>query len=246
VEARAQLKFNLLKFARQDPRLGGAAVTGSAAAGREDQWSDIDLAFGVSDPALVGVVLSDFSHFMYAQGALHHHNVRAGAWTYRVFFLPGGLQVDLAFVEQSEFRPLGPAFKLVFGDAKSVQPFPSPNPTDIIGVTWLHALHARSCILRDKLWQAEYMVSAVRDHTFALACIRLGLPSAHGRGMDSLPESVTQPLLVSMVGHLNSDELWRAFDAVLQSFATEVNHVDPILGRRVSAELSGLSRKPQV
>jgi hypothetical protein len=245
VVARAQLKSDLLEFATRDPRLSGAAVTGSAAAGRDDRWSDIDLAFGVSGPARVGAVLSDFSDFMYAQGALHHHDVRAGSWTYRVFFLPGGLQVDLAFVEQSEFRPLGPAFKLVFGDAKSVQPFPSPNPTDIIGLAWLHALHARSCILRDKLWQAEYMVSAVRDHTLALACIRLGLPSAHGRGMDSLPEPITRPLLESMVGRLDSDELWRALDAVLQSLTSEVNHADPALGLRVSAELSGLSRKPQ-
>jgi len=71
------------------------------------------------------------------------------------------------------------------------------------------------------------MVSAVRDFTLALACIRLGLPSAHGRGMDSLPETVTEPLLVSMVGRLNSDELWRAFDSVLQGFTSEVNQADP-------------------
>jgi hypothetical protein len=244
VEARTQLKSGLLELATRDSRLSGAAVTGSAATGREDRWSDIDLAFGVADPALVGAVLSDFSDFMYAQGALHHHDVRAGAWTYRVFFLPGGLQVDLAFVEQSEFRPLGPAFKLVFGDAKSVQPFPGPNPRDIIGLAWLHALHARSCILRERFWQAEYMVSAVRDHTLALACIRLGLSSAHGRGMDSLPESVTQPLLASMVGHLNSNELWRAFDAVLRSLTSEINRADAALGLRVSAELSGLSIEP--
>ena len=244
VEARVQLKSTLLEFARRDPRLSGAAVTGSAATGREDQLSDIDLAFGVSDAALVGAVLADFSDFMYAQGSIHHHDVRAGAWTYRVFFLPDGLQVDLAFVEQGEFRPLGPAFQLVFGDAKSVRPFPNLNPVDIIGLAWLHALHARSCILRGKLWQAEYMVSAVRDHTFALACIRLGLPSAHGRGMDSLPESVTRPLLLSMVGHLSSEELWCAFDSVVQSLSSEVNHVDPALSLRVSAELIGLSCKP--
>jgi len=99
-------------------------------------------------------------------------------------------------------------------------------------------------ILRDKLWQAEYMVSAVRDHTLALACIRLGQPSAHGRGMDSLPESVTRPLLESMIRHLSSDELWRAFDAVLGSLTSEVNQADPALGLRVSRELSSLSCEP--
>jgi hypothetical protein len=125
-----------------------------------------------------------------------------------------------------------------------MQPFPSPNPRDLIGLAWLHALHARSCILRDRLWQAEYMVSAVRDHALALACIRLGLPSAHGRGMDSLPESVTRPLLESIIGHLNSDELWRAFGAVIQGLTNEINHADTELGLRVSAELSGLSNRP--
>lgn len=244
VESRNQLKLNLLEFAKRDPRLGGIAVTGSAAAGREDRWSDIDLAFGVSDPAFVGAVLSDFTDFMYAQGSLHHHDVSAGAWIYRVFFLPGGLQVDLAFVEQSEFRPLGPAFKLVFGNAQSLQAFPGPKPKDIIGLAWLHALHARSCILRDKLWQAEYMVSAVRDYTFALACIRLGLPEAHGRGMDLLPEAFTRPLLASLVGSLDAKELWRAFDAVLQSLTCEIDHVDPALGLRASAELAALSSYP--
>jgi hypothetical protein len=89
------------------------------------------------------------------------------------------------------------------------------------------------------------MISTVRDHTLALACIRLGLPSAHGRGIDSLPESVTQPLLVSLVGHLNANELWRAFAAVLQSLTSEVNHADPALGLRVSAELRDLATKPQ-
>jgi hypothetical protein len=181
---------------------------------------------------------------MYDQGAIHHHDVKAGAWLYRVFFLPGGLQVDLAFVEQSEFRPLGPAFRLVSGDAKSMQPFPGPNPREMIGLAWLHALHARSCLLRKKLWQAEYMVSAVRDHTLALACIRLGLPSLHGRGMDSLPESVTQPLLASMVGCLDSSELWRAFDTVLESLTREVNYADLALGHCIAAELRGLSERP--
>jgi hypothetical protein len=245
VEERAQLKSRLLEFAMRDPRLSGGAVTGSAAVGREDQWSDIDLAFGVKDPSLVSAVLSEFSDFMYAHGTLHHHDVSAGAWIYRVFFLPGGLQVDLAFVDQSEFRPLGPAFQLVFGDAKSLQPFPSPSPKDIIGLAWLHALHARSCIMRDKLWQAEYMVSAVRDYTLGLACIRLGLPSAHGRGVDSLPVAVTRPLQESMVGRLNSDELWRAFDVVLQSLTTEVNYADRVLGLRVAAEIRNLSAKPK-
>src|SRR5215471_3957248 len=210
-EYRNQLRSELLEYAAQDKRLTGAAVTGSAALNREDQWSDIDLAFGVGNPSYLPDVLSDFTTFMYERHrAIFHHDVRAGAWVYRVFFLPDTLQVDLAFAAQNEFRPLGPTFRLIFGGANAANPFPPPEPRDIIGLAWLYALHARSCILRGKFWQAEYMISAVRDHMMTLACIRHGLPWAHGRGMDHLPKSITSRLVGSLVGELHPDELWRA------------------------------------
>src|SRR5581483_3867622 len=113
-EYRAQLRTEVLEYAANDKRLAAGAITGSAAVDREDQWSDIDLAFGITDPLRIAAVVSDFTGLMYERyAALHHHDVRAGAWLYRVFFLPGTLQIDLAFVAQSEFRPLGPTFKLV-------------------------------------------------------------------------------------------------------------------------------------
>lgn len=246
-EYRAQLRLELLEYAARDKRLSGAAVTGSAAADREDRWSDIDLAFGVADPSHVADVLSGFTAFMYDRhDALFHHDITAGDWIYRVFFLPGTLQVDLAFVPQSEFRPLGPTFKLVFGEAKALQPFPPPIAKDIIGMAWLYALHARSCILRGKFWQAEYMISAVRDHVMALACIRLGLPATHGRGMDQLPESVTRRLSGSLVRELHADELWRTFGVAVQSLVDEVSSAEGQYGARILADLTELSAKPSV
>lgn len=244
-EYRARLRSELLECARRDERISGAAVTGSAAIDREDQWSDIDLAFGVADPSHVADVLSDFTAFMYDRhGALFHQDVRAGAWIYRVFFIPGTLQVDLAFVAQSEFRPLGPTFRLVFGEANPAHPFPPPVAKDIIGMAWLHALHARTCILRRKFWQAEYMISAVRDHVMTLACIRHSLPDAHGRGMDQLPESVTSQVLGSLVRELHPDELWRAFAVAVASLVGEVNCAGGQFGTRIVADLTELSAKP--
>jgi hypothetical protein len=77
---RAQLRSELLEYAANDKRLAGVAVTGSAAVDREDRWSDIHLAFGITDPEQVATVLSDFTGFMYERhAALHHHDVRAGA-----------------------------------------------------------------------------------------------------------------------------------------------------------------------
>src|ERR1035441_2747454 len=60
-EERARLRSDLLAYAASDQRISGAAITGSAAAAREDRWSDIDLAFGVGEPADLPNVLADWT-----------------------------------------------------------------------------------------------------------------------------------------------------------------------------------------
>ena len=66
--------------------------------------------------------------------AVHDVDVVAAAWTYRVFLVSGGLQVDLAFVPSAEFRALSPAFRLVSGIEQEPSRFPSPGAGDIIGM----------------------------------------------------------------------------------------------------------------
>src|SRR4051812_35937913 len=157
---RAGIRSDLLKRAADDERISGGAITGSAAAESEDQWSDIDLAFGVVETVQLEKVLADWTAHMYDHhSALHHLDVKAGAWIYRVFLLPSSLQVDLAFVSASEFRALAPTFRLAFGKANDPGHLRPPSAGEVIGFGWLYALHARSCIARRNLWQAEYMIS---------------------------------------------------------------------------------------
>jgi hypothetical protein len=185
-EERACLRSSLLDLAHNDQPITGAAITGSAAASHEDQWSDIDLAFGINTAANLPIVLSDWTAQMYDRhGALHHLDVMSGAWTYRVFLLPNTLQVDLAFVVDAEFRALSPTFRLTFGKSNEPRHAAPPPPAAIIGLAWLYALHARTCIARRKLWQAEYMISGVRDNALALACIRHGLKRKAERGFEA-------------------------------------------------------------
>lgn len=211
---RATLRAVLLDDARRDPRIVAAAITGSAAAGSEDEWSDIDLAFAVDGP--VSGPIEEWTGRMYgAHGALHHHELRFAAWVYRSFLLPGPLQVDLAFVPSSEFRPLSPAFQLVFGTAQSPAAPPDPSADAFVGMAWLHAIHARSSIGRGHLLQAEYMISGLRQHALALACARLGLPTAHGRGYRHLPPEWESAVAGTLVRSLDATELSRALRAAL-------------------------------
>ena len=244
-EQRSQLRADLLAYATNDPRIKSAAITGSAAAEQEDRWSDIDLAFGVADIADVQPVLSDWTAHMYDQHrALHHVDIRAGAWIYRAFLLASTLQVDLAFVPAAEFRALAPTFRLVFGEANEPMHSPPSSPIDIIGLSWLYAVHARSCIARRKLWQAEYMISGMRDQALALACLRHNLPSVHGRGIDHLPVEVTRQFEGSLVRQLDTVELSRAFEVVTQRLLGEIRSFDMELAGRLHDALSSLSEPP--
>ena len=246
VEDREALRTELIQAARADPRITGAALTGSASVGNEDRWSDIDLAFGVRPEAEVGTTLADFSARMYRDHhALHHLDVPGGTWIYRVFILPNTLQVDLAFAPAADFGARGPTFQLVFGTAVDKPPIAAPVPPGpLIGWAWLYALHARSAIARGKVWQAEYMISGMRDQVIALACLRHDLPAREGRGVDRLPAEVTMPLQGALVRSLDIQELLRAFRAATNGLILEARHLDPELAARLEPTLRALAETP--
>ena len=84
------------------------------------------------------------------------------------------------------------------------------------------------------------MISGVRDNALALACIRHGLPSAHGRGLDLLPAGVAVNFEGSLVRELNAHELSRAFRAVVQGLIREIQSVDAELAGRLEGPLTRL------
>jgi hypothetical protein len=239
-EERTRLRDGLLAAASADPRVTSAAITGSASQNKEDRWSDVDLAFGIDGE--LQDVLRDWTDRMYADyRALHHVDVHAGAWHYRVFLLAGTLQVDLAFVTQHEFRALAPTFRLIFGTANDPRQHAAPAPDELIGMGWLHALHARTSIARGKLWQAEYMISRTRDHALALACLRHSLPVHHGRGVDDLPADARSAFEDTLIRRLEVGELSRAFRGVMEQFLVEVRFADRHLENRLECDLRSLT-----
>jgi hypothetical protein len=239
---RDRLRDELITAARADKRITGAAVTGSSALGTEDAWSDVDLAFGINEPNAMVATLADWTELMYRDHeAVHHLDVVAGASIYRVFLLANTLQVDLAFSPASDYGALGPSFRLLFGNSVERPPAVAPALEYLIGYGWLYALHARSCIHREKPWQGEYMISGVRDHVLALACRRQGLPAAQGRGMDLLAPETRKPLEAALVRSLEPEELRRAFRVAIEGLLGEVKEVDAALAKRIEGPLLDLT-----
>jgi hypothetical protein len=88
------------------------------------------------------------------------------------------------------------------------------------------------------------MISGMRDHALALACIRHGLPAAHGRGIDQLPSAVTAPLESSLVRQLDVVELLRAFRVVTDGLLNEIRSADSELAGRLQNALRHLTEIP--
>lgn len=141
---RARLREELIAAARADDDVVGAALVGSVAAGREDDWSDIDLVLQVARDVDPATVAARWTERLYERGAVDHLDVIAGGVLYRVFLLASSLQVDLSFWPEDTFRGTEPGFELLFG---TPQPATAPNDPEtghLIGMGWLYALHARS------------------------------------------------------------------------------------------------------
>lgn len=241
-DERQRLRDRLVSAARGDARITGAAITGSGAVGREDQWSDIDLALCLSADADTEQVVADWTARMYSDhAAVHHLDVYRGPTLYRVFLLASTLQVDIAFWSDAEFGAIAPTFRLVFGTARQRPATPPPAAAELIGMAWLYALHARSSIARGRVWQSEYMISGMRDHVLALACLRHDVPAHQGRGMDSLPPQVTAALTGTLVRSLDIAELRRAVAVTSDALLAEVEHVDAGLAARLARPLRELA-----
>jgi hypothetical protein len=126
----------------------------------------------------------------------------------------------------AQFRPARPRFRLLFGQTAASQAEGSTPPVlgavflptppvagDLFGWGVIYALHARACIERGRLWQAEHYVSAVRDHALSLACLRQGLPAVQARGYDDLPTGTLARLAAAYVGAVEPGALRAALAA---------------------------------
>ncbi len=242
-EVREGLRDELVAAARADVRIAAAALVGSSALGHEDRWSDIDLALCLASDADRTPVIADWSDQMYTEhAAVHHLDVTRGETLYRVFLLSSTLQVDISFWPQAAFGAVGPDFRVLFGTAGRPLTEAAPTAVELVGNGWLYALHARSSIARGRVWQAEHMISGVRDQVLALACLRHGVPAVQGRGMDSLPPEATSAVAGALVRSLVIPELRRAFAAVTEALLAEIKRIDPGLAARLTAPLTELAR----
>jgi hypothetical protein len=188
----------------------------------------------VNAAALITDVVNDWTAYVYGDlDAVHHFDLDDGAATYRAFLLSDGLEIDIGFAPSTNFGPSGDGkFDVAFGEPVDRRPS-KPNVDHLVGLSWHHLLHARTSLERGAAWQAEHWISALRDHTIALACIRCGLPWHYGKGADRLPEDERRLIERALPVRLDRDELFRALGAAGDAFLRELRHADPVLATKL-------------
>jgi hypothetical protein len=241
VEERDRVRDRVLELASADPRVVAGAAVGALAEGGGDRWSDLDLTFGVAEGVGVGEVLADWSAELARElDAVYLFDLPRDSSIYRVFLLPGCLQLDLSFTPAPEFGARGPKFRLLFGSAVDSAHFPQPSPRDLFGLGVHHAVRAWFCIERGRLWQAEYWISELRDYALSLACLSRGLAPVEGRGLDQLPPEVLVSFDEALVRSVERDELLRALGRAVDGLLRESAEAAD-LAAKVEAQLRELT-----
>jgi hypothetical protein len=205
-----------------------------------DEWSDLDLTFGLKSGVDTKSVLDEWTALLASEfGVVTHFDLRRGAAIYRVILFQSGLELDLSVVPETEYGALGPNFKLLFGTAIERTSFPEPSTDELIGWCWHHVLHANSAINRERYWQAVFWLNELRNHIFTLKCIRLKLPSVHARGIHQLQGKEVAGFENTLVRSLDAEELRRVLTILRKEFIEEVKEHDPILASELENVLIG-------
>jgi hypothetical protein len=238
---RDRVRDQVLDMASSDPRVVAGAVLGSLAHDEGDRWSDLDLMFAVADDVPVAEVLEAWSRtFVREFEAVRLFDFPSGPIIYRVFLLPGCLELDLSLTPASEFGAGGPKFRLLFGKPVEKPDEPPTSADELFGYAVHHTLHARVAIERGRYWQAEYWISAVRDHALALACRRRGFDGWYGRDFDRLPAEVLGPANDALVRSLERDELHRALGSAVAALLRESTEAQD-MAEKVEGQLRELA-----
>src|SRR5207237_6959557 len=204
-----------------------------------DRSSDLDLPLGIADQGPVADVLGDWTRTLLDElDAVHLVDLARDPTIYRVFLLPNALQFDLSMTPAARFRPAGPRFRLLFGETAAGD-FEVPTPPvagDLFGWGVIYALHARACIERGRVWQAEHYLGAVRDHALSLACLRQGLPAVQARGYDDLSAETLARFEAAHVGAVEPGALRAAlagsvFALMREGAEARLPHADAVAQR---------------
>ena len=160
--------------------------------------------------------------------AVHLFDLPLLSTVYRVFLLPGSLQVDLSFTPGAEFGPLGPRFALLFGTAVERQQPPGATARHLFELPVHQAV--RGVVLR-RAWPA--VAGRVLDQRRARPGARSRLPAPRAGGRLRPWVRPAARAEDAMVRAIERRELLRALGSAVEVLLIETGEL-PDLAARVA------------
>lgn len=232
VSYREDVRNRIIDKAKQDECIAAAAVVGSYALGNEDRWSDIDLTFGVKEGFQIVDILQSWTRYVIQEfSAVVLLDVQRGNTIYRVFMLPGCLQLDLSFSPERDFGAVGQNFKLLYGNHYKKLESKSESVNELFGWVIHHLVRARFCAERNRLWQAEFWLSEARDYSLKLACFAHNLNPDYARGFDDLPVEILSSYKQAFVNEISKHEILRVIKVIISALPEISNEVNQMIGK---------------
>lgn len=153
---RELIRNSIIQKAIDDQQIVSAAVIGSYARNEVDEYSDIDLTFGINEILSLDQMLERYRKFVLEEFSGEYlFTLEQDHTKYIVFLLPGCLQVDLSFTKQQEFGPKAYPFNLLFGEHNGEKkPSPHLPIKEKFGLTAHHILRTKVCLERNKINKA--------------------------------------------------------------------------------------------
>lgn len=230
VDQRDALRQEVIERAKQDVHVNGCALLGSAARDEQDAWSDIDIALQLEKGHEVEDVANRWTTWLGTIATVADTlTIHASGAMYQVFLFNNSMQLDLSFWPPDTLRSTGGRIRPVFGTVQAPE-VRRADPQSYVRMGWLYALHARSAIARRRAWQADMMLTELRNQVIALACHRMGLDPAEGRDAHLLPVELSDRLVASRASTVDAIEQGRSLQATLDVYRQEVENHRAISG----------------
>lgn len=236
----------VLELGEADHRLEAAVLTGSIGSDSADRWSDIDVAFVVSDTESCEMIAEDWKEGCYRSlPVAHHYETAFGTTLVRGFLLDNGLEVDISFTPSAEFTVWSPVSVVFDRRGRTTQIaavpeewVPTPDWQGQAGFAWHDVLHACVAANRNKPWQSLFYLQRIRNRTLALASERRGIDADEFKHVDELPAAELEPLTASLVNDLSAASLIEAIDVATRAFLDELRRGDPRLASGLAQPLA--------
>jgi hypothetical protein len=220
---RSDVRERVIAMAHEDPRVVAAAVVGSEASGTGDRWSDLDLTFGVKGVEPLAL-LNDWAGLLRSEfGAAVLFDLPAAPFLYRVFLLPGALQVDLSAAPADQFGRRGGACNLLFGEAVEEEEWQGEprSAEEMFGYAVHHAVRAKIAMERHRWVQSAYWLNDLREEVLALAYRRLNLNGWQAQDAYKFSPEVTEAIEQTLAASFHPAELERALRAGIAALLEE-------------------------